>query len=348
MKTKTKEESIGWKVLYLPGFNENITSREKNMGKICGVSHKKGNKNTFTNFKTNKINMRTKVMEKIKVSIEWMKAFWEMWTITIGYGISKINANLVFFLLFLVAIWFFGYNHIKMVQEVSQAKKILFEEQKTIELITQAKKYREDIEKAKMEIEKYRGIIWKKEALVVCNDKQIERIKEGREVDLNFCENTFGDFPEVKKKEEKKEMRIERTWESAYKNIEPQKRFLFACKEVWSNNESKCAATMQLVYLFESSHGSSGLCKNQNNCYGIKEPNDKKGLKGDWSVKNGHIAFVTQEAWDIAFAYYFEKYHSWKTIDTFVMNWVWYYHWPYMEWLEDNYWQLEGKYKSDF
>ena len=62
-------------------------------------------------------------------------------------------------------------------------------------------------------------------------------------------------------------------------DIKVNKEILFLCKEVGAKDPNRCATYGTLVFNYESGNGTSRRYLEDNNGFGIKNPDDKKGLK---------------------------------------------------------------------
>lgn len=177
-----------------------------------------------------------------------------------------------------------------------------------------------------------------------CINVQLDRLASNKPVDLEYCMKFNIVIEEIKKEPvlEKAVIKYE-----SQEEIEINKQIYFLCKEVGANDPARCATYGTLVYNYESGHGTSRRCMEDNNCYGIKNPTDKNGLKGKYQIWSwNHLIFETKEMGGYAFAYYYSNYHINRNPSQFVNRWAGWNNEKYINYINQNYDSLYNKYKN--
>lgn len=178
-----------------------------------------------------------------------------------------------------------------------------------------------------------------------CVEVQLDRLATGQPVDLEYCEK-FNDIIEEVEKEETI-LQEEKIDYNLKETLDVNKEILFLCKEVGADDPERCATYGTLVYNYESGKGTSRRCLEDNNCYGIKNPTDKAGLKGDYKIGTGrHLIFETKEIGSYAFAYYYSNYHIQRNAKEFVNRWAGWNNERYISYITQNYDALYNKYQN--
>ena len=136
-------------------------------------------------------------------------------------------------------------------------------------------------------------------------------------------------------------------------NIQIRKDNLFICVEVNETHKLnkdvyRCAAYMSMVQLLETNNFTTWIWPNYKNGFGIKLPTDQEWLKWKWElwVDRTHVEFETYDKSKHAFAYYFLKYHTDRTVDNFVERWVGWNNTNYKATLYNNYKLAYNEYKN--
>jgi len=276
--------------------------------------------------------------------------------------INKKEIMILIALLIATIIWALIYKNIEakkifeakyeIQQKEIESLKITDQEKNILKINSENKKTKKAIIKINSEIKILDEDKNEKESYEKCLKNQLIRIWEWKEVKKDYC---LDDNAQIEAKSDL--IVLESAWSKVLdriqvkSNLEALKSNLFICKEVknefWlKSDEFRCATYMTMVKSFESNHWKSNYCKNYNNCFWLKNPTDKKWLKWNVSVWNNRfLKFETQEMWNFAFAYYYQKYHTPKNATQFVNS---YSDWNknYIYFLINNYDDLYSQYKN--
>lgn len=129
------------------------------------------------------------------------------------------------------------------------------------------------------------------------NTQAINYTNDIRQSRLNWCIQAYGDYKE-----------------------HIQANYIHTNQDIIA----RCFAYSSLIYAYESWYWQSPRCKNHFNCYGIKNPTYKWGLKNiNYTITNWRfLIFNNHQENDLVFARYYYKFHMNKTADTLI-RWVW-------------------------
>lgn len=224
-----------------------------------------------------------------------------------------------------------------LTQELEANKELIFYNNASIQT-------KEKIITVNTELEILNKILASAKTYDECIENQLERLANNKIVDLEYCEKFSEEIEEIEK-----ETILPKPVKSynVKTDLEVNKEIYFLCKEVGASDPERCAAYWTLVYSYESWNGTSRRCVEDNNCFWIKNPTDKKGLK--WNYKIGtwrHLIFETKEAWSYAFAYYYSTYHNHRNAEGFVKRWTGWNNERYIAFITQNYNNIYNKYKN--
>jgi len=222
----------------------------------------------------------------------------------------------------------------KMLLEEIQNNKITDEEKTILKINRENKKVNNEIKI--LDEEKTKKEIYKK-----CLKEQLFRIWESKEVIDWYCETEI--LPKTPKIEPVSVPEIKKDITLTTSNLSIAKSSLFLCMEVkntfWlKSDEYRCATMMTLVKFLETKNWETWIGAKFNNMYWLKNPTDKKWLKGNWEVMtHNNLKFETKEIGSYAFAYYYMKYHDQRNMDQFVDRYVAWNNTNYKAALKQNY-----------
>ena len=108
----------------------------------------------------------------------------------------------------------------------------------------------------------------------------------------------------------------------------------------------RCATYMHLIFAYESWFGTSNMCSQNNNCFGIKLPTYNFAKDDIWfDIWAGRfLIFNDRQDWNLAFARLYYKFHLNKTINQFVSGWSMTDRWTYIHFMTINYWDIYDLY----
>lgn len=237
----------------------------------------------------------------------------------------------------------------KELKENAEAKIKLEKNNKEIFFIEESKKIENQKNDLINKIKKLEKELEKLKNYDKCLENQIIRLVNSQEVDLDFCKknNSENIKTSINIKKEEIKTKPKKIENKVVENINLDREILFLCQEVGAKDPYKCATYGTLVYNYESGHGNSRRCTDDNNCYGIKNPTDKAGLKGKYEIGTGnHLIFETKEMGAYAFAYYYSKYHYHRNANNFVNRWAGWNNEKYIAYINNNYNSLYNKYQN--